>query len=167
MLKPQDIVVLLKIKSLNGKWIYKDLAQSLGMSSSEVHAALKRCEESSLYINRSRRVLKSALKEFIIHGLRYSFPAKPGGLVKGIPTAHSADPLKSLLVVNDDDIYVWPSSDGQVRGQAIKPLHHSVPQATQNDPLLYQLLSLVDGLRVGKARDSELAIQELDKIMSL
>ena len=51
MLKPQDVVVLLKVHLLDGHWTYSELAKSLRMSSSEVHAALKRCEMSNLYIN--------------------------------------------------------------------------------------------------------------------
>ncbi len=43
MLKPQDIVAILKVHSWqNSDWIYSTLAQSLGMSASEVHAALSR-----------------------------------------------------------------------------------------------------------------------------
>ena len=33
---------------------------------------------------------------------------------------------------------------GAVRGQAIAPLYRSVPQAANNDPELYALLSLID-----------------------
>ena len=49
MLKPQDIVVLLKVYCLNSEWTYAELAESLKTSSSVVHAALQRCEESYLY----------------------------------------------------------------------------------------------------------------------
>lgn len=166
MLKPRDIVVLLKVKISQNRWTYKELAKSLGISSSEVHAALKNCDESGLYVDRSRRVLNSALIEFLIHGIRYSFPAKPGALVQGIPTAHSAEPLKGMLIANENNAYVWPSGNGQTRGQAIEPLHKCVPQAVQKDPELYQLLSIVDGLRVGRAREQDLAAQELAKIMT-
>ena len=75
MLKPQDIVVLLKVNNLNQQWTYSQLAKSLGMSSSEVHTALKRCEISGLYQRESRKVLKQALTEFLIHGLKYVFPS--------------------------------------------------------------------------------------------
>jgi hypothetical protein len=38
------------------------------------------------------------VEEFLIHGLKYVFPAYPGALVRGVPTAHSAEPLKGLLI---------------------------------------------------------------------
>lgn len=166
MLKPRDIVVLLKVKISHGGWTYQKLAKSLGISSSEVHVSLKNCDQSGLYVDRSRRVLNSALLEFLIHGIRYSFPAKPGALVRGIPTAHSAEPLKGFFMANEDNAYVWSSRNGQIRGQAIEPLHKCVPSAVQKDPKLYQLLSLVDGLRVGRAREQDLAAQELDRIIT-
>ena len=39
----------------------------------------------------------------------------------------------------------------------------SVVDAVKLDPALYELLSLVDALRVGKVREKELAISELKK----
>jgi hypothetical protein len=163
MLKPQDLVVLLKVHNSNKQWTYSELAKSLGMSSSEVHAALKRCEISGLYQGESRKVLKQALSEFLVHGLKYVFPSQPGAMVRGIPTAHSAEPLKSMLMVNPDDVYVWATPHGQVRGQAIEPLYRSVPQAVTKDLQLYELLCLVDGLRVGRVREQKLAASELVK----
>ena len=163
MLKPQDIVVLLKVCGLKGEWTYSELAKSLKMSSSEVHAALKRCSTSGLYSDKRRRVLKSALEEFLVHGLKYVFPTQPGALVRGMPTAHSAEPLKDLLVTSDRDIYVWAFGSGKVKGQEIKPLYRSVPEAVSEDRGLYEMLCLVDGLRVGKVRERELAASELRK----
>ena len=165
MLKPRDIVVLLKTKIVPHKWTYKELAESLEISSSEVHASLKNCDRSGLYVDRKRKVLNSALIEFLVHGIRYSFPTKPGALVKGIPTAHSAEPLKGMLVTNKDNAYVWSSENGQTRGQAIEPLHKCVPIAVQKDQKLYQLLSLVDGLRIGRAREQDFAAQELHRLL--
>lgn len=107
--------------------------------------------------------MRGSLEEFLIHGLKYAFPTRPGALVTGIPTAHSAEPLKDLLVVNDRDVYVWEYEAGTVKGQAIKPLYHSVPKAANEDRQLHELLSLVDGLRVGKMRERELAVKELRK----
>lgn len=164
MLKPQDIVVLLKVHSWHAPdWTYSLLAKSLGMSASEVHAALKRCSLSSLYDGDNRLVRKQALLEFLVHGLRYVFPGHPGPLSRGIPTAHSALPLKGLLVVDPNEAYVWPAPTGEVRGQAIEPLYRSVPLAAKNDPELYALLSLIDAIRVGRVREQRLAISELEQ----
>lgn len=163
MLKPQDIIVLLKVLLLDQDWTYQKLAKELKMSSSEVHAALKRCEVSKLYRREPKRVLRGALAEFLIHGIRYAFPATPGARVIGIPTAHSAEPLKSSLVVRENDIYVWKSNLGNIKGQEIKPLYSCVPEAVSEDTKFYQLLTIVDGLRVGRARERELAAAELNR----
>ena len=164
MLKPQDIVAILKVHSLQkASWTYSTLAQSLGMSASEVHAALSRCEAAGLYNGENRRILKQALLEFLVHGLRYVFYAQPGPLSRGLPTAHSAEPLKSKLVASPSEVYVWPDPQGVVRGQAIAPLYRSVPQAASNDPKLYALLSLIDAIRVGRVREQRLAASELEK----
>lgn len=164
MLKPQDIVVLLKVHNWRFlEWTYSGLANSLHMSPSEVHAALKRCEVSSLYDGSSRKLRKQSVLEFLIHGLKYVFPGQPGPLSRGIPTAHSAEPLKSLLVVDSADAYVWPDADGTVRGQTITPLYKSVPAAAKIDPELHQLLSLIDAIRVGRTREQRLASQELEQ----
>jgi hypothetical protein len=61
------------------------------------------------------------------------------------------------------EIYVWPDPEGNVRGQAIEPLSKSVIKAVKEDKLLYQLLSLIEVVRVGKTRELKIAINELRK----
>ena len=165
MLKPQDIVILLQVHCLGTTWTYSELAKSLKMSASTVHEALQRCEISHLYNQKKKKVLKGALEEFLAHGLKYVFPAEAGAIVRGIPTAHSAEPLKKLLMVNETNPYVWASAKGKVKGQAIIPLYKSVPEVVENqeNSRLYELLCLVDSLRVGKIREQELAGMELNK----
>ncbi|NEO27083.1 MAG: hypothetical protein F6K03_09355 [Kamptonema sp. SIO4C4] len=163
MLKPQDIVILLKVHCLGSDWTYSELAKRLKTSASVVHEALRRCEECHLYKAKRKQVLKGAVEEFLVHGLKYVFPAKAGALVRGIPTAHSAEPLKGLLMVSDEQAYVWPFAKGKVKGQEIKPLYKSVPEVVGDDLRFYELLGLVDGLRVGKVREQELAAKELRK----
>ena len=107
MLKPQDVVAILKVHSWQkANWTYSTLAQSLGMSASEVHGALSRCEAAGLYDGEKWRIGKQALLEFLVHGLRYVFYAQPGPLSRGLPTAHSAKPLKSKLVTSPSEVYV-------------------------------------------------------------
>jgi hypothetical protein len=163
MLKPQDVVILLKVYCLNSEWTYAELAESLKTSTSVVHAALQRCDECHLYNAKKRIVLKGALEEFLVHGLKYVFATRVGGIVRGIPTAHAAEPLKSLLMVSDDNAYVWACPQGKIKGLKIKPLYHSVPDIVAQDNRLYEMLCLVDGLRIGKVREQELAALELKK----
>lgn len=163
MLKPQDVLVLLRIVGEPSNWTFQQLSQDLGMSASEVHQALKRAEASGLYDSTKRRVLKRALLEFAVHGIRYAFPPKRLARSYGIPTAHSADPLRSRVVADRDDCLVWPDPDGSQFGDAIEPLYRSAPRAASRNPTLHRRLALVDALRIGRAREREMAAKALDE----
>lgn len=159
-LKPQDVVILLKIISDNTpSWNQKPLAEALGLSQSEVSEAVSRCKYAGLLEPKGKKVMKIALLEFLQYGLRYVFPQKPGAVVRGIPTSHTALPLKDKI--ESTEHYVWPYAKGTVRGHSIIPLYPSVPEAALKDDKLYELLALVDALRLGRAREKELAIKEI------
>lgn len=161
-LKPQDILLLLKLVSLNSNtWNQKSVADSIDLSQSEVSEAVRRCKYAGLLDPSGKAVMKLGLTEFLQFGLSYAFPQRPGALVKGIPTAHSAAPLNAEIVSSEH--YVWPSVKGTVRGQAVVPLYPSVVKAIKNDEALYELLALVDAIRVGRAREKEIARKELNK----
>jgi hypothetical protein len=160
--KPQDIVVLLKIIALNtDQWQQIPLALSLKMSQGEVSQSVARSKYADLLDFTGKQVMRQSLMDFLQYGLAVVFPAKPGAMVRGIPTAHSAAPLKNEIESGDD--YVWPHAQGQVRGQGITPLYSTVPEAALEDEALYELLALTDALRVGRARERHLAIQELKR----
>ena len=162
-MRPQDVVILMKIVSLGEtRWRYSDIAQSLFISQSEVAEALNRSWQARLVDSSKKRVFRSSLMEFLTYGLKYVFPAQPGSLVRGIPTAHSARPL-SDMILSERESFVWPSSIGNMRGQAVTPLYPSVIKAIRKDPVLYEMLSLLDAIRVGRAREQNLAIEELSK----
>lgn len=165
-LKPQDIVLLLKIISTNDTgWNQKPVARSLGMSQSEVSDAVARSKYAGLLDTKGKIVMKSPLLELLSHGIPYVFPQRPGAVVRGLPTAHSASPLKEQI--KSTEIYVWPYAEGNVRGHSIQPLYPSVPRAVLNDTRLYELLVLTDALRVGRAREKELALALLKKQFSI
>ena len=160
-MKPQDVVILLKIIALNNdNWQQLPLAYSLKMSQSEISQSVARSRYAGLLDDSGKRVMRQALSNFLQYGLAVVFPVKPGAIVRGIPTAHSAAPLN--LEISSGENYVWPFAMGNVRGHGITPLYTSVPQAALEDKRLYELLSLVDALRVGKAREKNLAVQELN-----
>jgi hypothetical protein len=159
-MSPHDIVILLKIVSYgNEPWFQKPLAEALGISQSEISKSLNRSKSAGLLAQNGKTVMKTALLEFLQYGLRYVFPQKPGAVVRGVPTSHSASPLKEEI--QSSEAYVWPYGKGTVRGQSIVPLYPSAPEAALKDAKLYELLALVDALRVGRARERELAIKEL------
>ncbi len=163
-MKPQDILVLFKVICLkDSKWRYSDLAHALEMSQSEVFESLERSRIAGLVDGEKRKVFRGALVEFLSYGLKYAFPAEPGPLCRGMPTAHSAAPLADRIVGSETDSYVWPTEDGTSRGQAIRPLYSSVPLAAKKDPELYEYLALSDALRVGRAREKQIAQDELKK----
>ncbi len=165
-LKPQDILLLLKIVSDNNpSWKQKQVADALGLSQSEVSEAVARCEYAGLLAPDGKVVIKMALLEFLQHGLRYVFPVKPGAVVRGVPTSHSAKPLSDEI--QSSEAYVWPYGKGTVRGHVIVPLYPSVPEAALKDEKLHILLALADALRVGRARERELAVKELIKRLQL
>jgi len=141
------------------------MANELGMSSSEVHAAMSRTRAAGLLhgSEMQNRPNVSALEEFLIHGLKYSFPAERGGMSRGIPTSYAAEPLSHMISPGSEPIPVWPYAEGNSRGIALKPLYKSVPAAALRDPRLYEQLALVDALRDGRARERKLAEQELAK----
>jgi hypothetical protein len=159
-MKPQDVVVLLKVIALNNdNWQQKPLAQSLRMSQSEVSQSVARSKYAGILDDSGKKVMRQALYDFLQYGLAVVFPAKPGAVVRGIPTAHSASPLKIEISSGED--YVWPFAQGNMRGHGIPPLYATVPQAALDDEQLYALLALTDALRVGKAREKNIAVQEL------
>lgn len=163
-IKPQDILILLKILSMNRiDWRQVDLAESLDISQSEISQSLVRLKYADLLTDDARNVMRSSLLEFLLHGIKYAFPQKPGAMVRGIPTAHSAPPLKNEILSNEN--YVWPTATGDVRGFRVDPLYPSIPKAVKNDLKLYEMLALVDAIRIGRAREKKLAEQELKKLI--
>jgi hypothetical protein len=164
-MRPQDIVILLKIITFpdNAGWKIMDLVSSLHLSQSEISESLNRSSLAGLIDFGKRKVMRLSLMEFLEHGIHYVFPQHPGALVRGIPTAHSHPDMKKKIVSSED--YVWPDTDGKVRGQAIEPLAKSVVKAVRQDGQLYKLLALVDVIRVGKTREIKIALAELKKMI--
>lgn len=206
-LKPQDFLVALKLVALGDqRWTYARLAQELGLSASEAHAAVKRGllsglllqnrapaslegaagagarvlqEPQGIYRVTRKRVRRSAmpsedagpmdnpvrvhaqaLAEFALHGAKYAFPGVRLPLAVGVPTSHSAPAFAGVFAPGSTD-FVWPHPNGSVRGIGVEPLHPSVPFAAMQDPKLYDMLALFDALRVGKARERNMATERL------
>jgi len=163
ILKPQDVVILLKLVVWNvSDWSYALLAQEIFMSSSEVHAGIQRAIAARL-IDESRRMpVISALNEFLIHGIKYVYLPSRGSLTRGMPTGYAAPPLNEHFSYTED-IPVWPDPEGEARGYEFSPLYKTVPAAAKKDKAFYELLALVDAIRGGRVRERTLAIQELEE----
>src|SRR5258708_12840557 len=154
-LKPQDVLVALKLCTYpDARPPISVVANDLSLSPSEVHGAIGRLRKSRL-LNRSNlndRPNISALEEFLVHGLKYAFPAEHGEVTRGIPTSYAAEPLKREVSMSNDLPPVWPWHEGNTRGVGFEPLYKTVPQAALGDSKLYQLLALADAIRDGRAR---------------
>ena len=157
-MRPHDIVILLKISSKGQQhWYMKDLAYELGISASEISESLNRSEIAGLISGNKKSLNKLALLDFLKSGLRYVYPQQPGALVRGIVTAHSAVPLKNQIM--SEETFVWPYANGNVRGQAIEPLHPNLPEACMKDNKFYELMALADAIIVGKTREHNMAFE--------
>lgn len=125
-LKPQELLVLLKVCAHpDRKYTFAALAQELAMSAAEVHASVKRATGAGLVNQRGRgdwSPIRPALLEFLVHGARYAFPAQPGPVKRGVPTAYGAEPLASQLQ-NSGDVPVWAHPEGSARGPSISPIY--------------------------------------------
>lgn len=164
VLKPQDVYVVLKIVAMGlHRAPYAQLANDLLMSSSEVHACVKRAAACHLLHGSelTNRPNLAALEEFLVHGLQYVFPAERGDLTRGVPTSYAAEPLRSKIAPGSEPIPVWPSADGTNRGIAFTALYKTAPVAAQRDSRFYELLALADALRNGRSRERKLAEQAL------
>jgi len=169
-LKPQDLVVLLRLSLCQDAMpTYAQLADELGITASEIHASLGRAQQAQLVFkgeDGKPRLVRAALKQFVLYGARYAFPALHGELTRGLPTLYAASPIKEKIIAPTDLPPVWPDKNGKVRGMALYPLYPSVPDAANRNPALYELLVLFDALRAGSARERNLAQEMLSERLS-
>jgi hypothetical protein len=160
-LKPQDLAVLLKLVTLRGaaRVSYAALAKQLRLSVFEAHAAVQRLCAARLVIEMEGelRPVMAAARDFVLYGAPYSYPPARGEITIGFPTAYAVPPLKDMVLFAEEMPPVWPHPDGSTRGAALLPLYEKLPLAAIEDPRLYELLALFDALRVGQARERELA----------
>ena len=165
-MRPQDVVVLIKLAISNRQWSAKELGQSLGLSKSEVCNSLDRSMQAGLLDDSKRLVKRQRLVEFLQHGVGYVFPANlTKTFIKGVPTALSAKPLAGRFVSDAD--FVWPDESGDRMGLGVTPLCSSAPKAAKNDAQLHSVLALVDTLRLesSRVRERNIAKELLEDIL--
>lgn len=157
-LKPHDVAVALQL-TLQPDTTYRSLAESVGLSQGEAHNAVKRLTHARLVAADTRAVNRRALLDFLSVGVPYAFAEEPGADARGVPTAHAAPPLVDEFA--EVPAYVWPDLHGTTRGQAVKPLYPAAAGTARNNPQLYEMLALVDVLRVGRAWERRRALVHL------
>ena len=101
VLKPQDVYVMLKIVASGFRGPYAQLASELAMSTSEVHASVKRAQAAKLIHGPElqHRPNLAALEEFLVHGLKHAFPADRGEFTRAVPTSYAVEPLRGVMGV--------------------------------------------------------------------
>ena len=163
-LLPLDVVVLVKLLSFTRRRpSLARMAVDLMLSASQVHAALSRLAIARLVFTNTRdsRPNARAAEEFLVHGVKYMFPAVRGSVARGMLTSYAAPPLSRHISMGPDLPPVWPLATGHHRGVSLEPLHKAVPLVAQADPRFYEMLALLDALRDGRARERSLAEREI------
>lgn len=163
-LKPQDVLVSLKVASLPANVTYAALAGSLGMSASETHAAVRRAQQCRLLTRDSHPgPVWRNLHDLLVCALPLVLPLELGPPASGMPTSYAAAPIADQILMEDQGMPpVWPSPHGTVRGISIMPLYHSAPYAATVDPCLYEWLAITDALRSREPRVHELARNQVE-----
>ncbi len=167
VLKPLDLAVLLSLVIIRNepKYTYSSLAKLMKLSQFEVHASVQRLIAARLIVDageRFRPVLE-AIRNYVLYGASYCYPAIRGEVTIGFATAYGVPPLSEKVLFSKEMPPVWPHPEGDQRGFAIMPLYENLPLAAKAFPPLYELLALFDALRMGQAREREIAMQLLNE----
>ena len=103
ILKPQDVLVVLKLVALGRKpWSYARLAVQLGMSTSQLHSAVQRALAAKLAVRQGDEIMPHLrnLEELLIHGLKYVFVPERGELTRGDANGACRTTLEPALSAN-------------------------------------------------------------------
>ena len=79
-------------------------------------SGVKRASQTRLYDLNRRRPLRKALEEFLIHGVKYSFPPDIRSMTRGIPTAFASPTLRDYFAYDSENIYVRHHPKVRVQG---------------------------------------------------
>jgi len=153
VLKPQDVVLAVKLLCKGDEdWSQGSLAQELVISASEINAGLKRLDKCGFIEphadGRRWLVVKSAFREFMLHGIAYVFPAQKGGPCTGLLTAYAHQALSPHFDASLQALApVWPDRQAKSMGFTFEPLYPTVAKACIQDVQLYEWLAIIDCLR--------------------
>ncbi len=166
VLKPQDVALLLLIIA-QGKepWRAKDLADLSGISQAEVSLSLSRSQTSRLLANDKRTVHTVSFLDFIKYGVPYAYPAVLGPTTRGVSTAF-IDEIYVTELAPSSQIWVWADPNGNTQGVSIAPLFPTLPQNAPKFPAFYQLLCLVDLIRIGRVREKEESLKIITQVFN-
>jgi hypothetical protein len=172
--KAQDVLVALKLLTIGDEpWSFTRLAQSLGLSVGAAHNAITHLRSAGLVYEKrgAAQVARKRLADFLVHGVPAVFYPVKGAITRGIPTGTYAPMLTKLASPDNKSSeaipIVWPFPTGKVKGESLAPLYDTAPKAAMADLVLYELLALVDGIRVGVGKERRLCAEALEvKVMA-
>ena len=166
MIKGQDVLVAIKLLD---PWEQSmlSLGTQIGVSASQAHSSFLRLCAVGLVDQQRRATQRAHFLEFLVHAIKYMFPVSLVAQNQGIPTAHSAPPVKQKLVApKGAPVYVWPSKGGSlIAGIGVEPIYKTVPLVVRADARAYAILAALDSIRLGKARERETAAQVLEALV--
>ena len=164
-MKPADLLVVLGLlrPDLPPDWSVRSLAAELRLPPAALQRSLVRLGRTPAYDPFQRRVVHSSAEKLLLHAVPFVAPGAVGAPTRGVPTAWAAAPLAQELADNGELPPVWPDPFGEVRGLEVAPLHGAAVELARTDPWMYEMLALVDGLRIGDARVRGLAIALLTR----
>ncbi len=153
-------------KQFDKKPSVRQLAESIKISPSEVSKSTKRLVAAKLVVERNGEYIaeRSSLIDWLCYGVRHAYPAEIVGFGRGMPTAWNCPWVRTDIMPPEPPM-VWAASGGAAEGTIIKPIHESVPFAASSDELLYEALSLIEAIRLGKPRELAIAREELSMIL--
>jgi hypothetical protein len=158
-----DLLPLLGLlrRDRDTSWTVRSLAHELHLPPAAVQRSLARLSETPVYDAPRRRVDRSSAMELLEHALPFLAPARLGGPARGLRTAWAAPALSGRFAPTDELPPVWPAAEGDARGLAVEPLHPAAVALAASDPWMYEMLALVDGVRLGDARVRGIAREAL------
>ncbi len=158
MLRASDIASLLYLR-LHPADSYGAMAERLGISRSTAHESVRRLVQGRL-AHESRRamalVADGPALDFLSYGVPYAFVPETVPAARGVVTGLRALAESRSTAFSGLEL-VWPSKLDDARGIGVAPLVPAAPDLPFRDPPLYRQLALVDALRLGDARDREVA----------
>ena len=165
MFTPEDLAIVMRLalEETTPEARLAPIADTLGLEFDKLRQALKQAHEAGVYNVDRHRVNRLALTEFLLHGARYAYPPVwlPRG--PGVPTAYSANPLREALFIDTNDEIVWPDAAGTCNGSGLEPLAPWVPRVARSNSQVHEFFALVDAMRVGRARERNLAVIGITK----
>lgn len=163
MLRPSDIASLLYLR-IHPADSYGAMAERLGISKSTAHGGVQRLVRNRLAHASDRAMATVAdgpTLDFLSFGVPYAFAPDTVPDARGVLTGLRALDGDHASAMSGALPIVWPSRLGDARGVGVAPLVPAAPDLPHREPQLYRLLAIVDALRIGDAREREVARQLL------